>query len=359
MRRNSMRVILAGVILAAAAGAAAQEKTAGRVFDTDGTVHVPAFDLPPSELSSPQARAAQAARAKFRGGLPRLDLPIATIRSGLEAQLAPQVERMKQIYPVDIVEQTIAGVPTHVVTPHDKAVDPRHVLINLHGGGFSMCASACAMLESIPIASLGGYKVITVNYRMGPEARHPAALEDIEKVYREVLKSYMPKSVGIYGCSAGGALSAETAAWLPKHGLPEPGAIGIFGAGGVRFQTGDSAYVAAYTDGSFPAPSMSGKSLWDPSKDYFSQADLDDPVISPAKYPEVVAKFPPTLIITGTRATDMSPAIVTNSALIKARVPSRLIVGEAMGHCYVYQADLPEARDAHQATVDFFREYLK
>ena len=48
---------------------------------------------------------------------------------------------------------------------------------------------ACALLESVPIASLGGYKVITVNYRMAPEATHPAAVEDVATVYRELLKS--------------------------------------------------------------------------------------------------------------------------------------------------------------------------
>jgi acetyl esterase/lipase len=51
--------------------------------------------------------------------------------------------------------------------------------------------------------------------------------------------------------------------------------------------------------------------------------------------------------------------VVTNSALIKAGRRSTLIVGEGMGHCYIYQTDLPEARDAHQAIVNFFRENLK
>jgi len=55
---------------------------------------------------------------------------------------------------------------------------------------------------------------------------------------------------------------------------------------------------------------------------------------------------------------DMSPAVYTNSQLLKAGVRSTLIVGEAMGHCYIYQAQLPEARDAHQAIVNFFRENL-
>jgi len=354
------RLALAGVALTLITGAVnAQDTPARPSFDVDGSVHVPAFDLPASEFSSPQAKAAQAARAKMPGGAPPTNLPIATIRSGLEAQLAPQVEKMKQLYPVDIVEQTIGGVSTHVLTPHGRPADPKHILINLHGGGFSMCAGACAMLESIPMAGLGGYKVITVNYRMGPEAKHPAALEDVEKVYREVLKTYKPESVGIYGCSAGGALTAQTAAWLPMHGLPEPGAIGIFGAGGVRFRSGDSAYIAGYIDGSFPPPLKTGDRSYDMSQGYFGEADINDQVISSALHPEVLAKFPPVLLITGTRSMDMSPAIVTNSALLKARIPTRLIVGEAMGHCYIYQSYLPEARDAHQATVDFFRANLK
>ena len=38
---------------------------------------------------------------------------------------------------------------------------------------------------------------------------------------------------------------------------------------------------------------------------------------------------------------------------------STLIVGEGMGHCYIYQSSLPEAQDAYQAIVRFFRENLK
>jgi acetyl esterase/lipase len=86
---------------------------------------------------------------------------------------------------------------------------------------------------------------------------------------------------------------------------------------------------------------------------------MSDPSISPAAHPDVIAKFPPTLIITGTRAMDMSPAIVTNSQLLKAGVRSTLVVGEGMGHCYIYQSDLPEARDAYQLISTFFRENLR
>src|SRR5262249_48912425 len=152
--------------------------------------------------------------------------------------------------------------------------------------------------------------------------------------------------IGIYGCSAGGALTAQAAAWLPAHDLPPAGAIGIFGAGAVRFGAGDSAYIAGYIDGSFPPPPPQGQQPLDLTRGYFAKGDMAAPVISPALPPDVLEQFPPTLIITGTRAMDMSPAIYTNSQLIKAGRDSTLIVAEAMGHCYLYASGLPESRDA-------------
>ena len=355
-----VRGIAASIALAATtASFCADDKAAAPTFDPNGTVRVPAFDLPPSTLISKEALDAQTMRARMPRGAPSSSGDIAVARKGLEAMLAPQVSGMRKQYPVDVADETIQGIPTRIVTPSDKPFDRKHVLINLHGGGFTLCADACAMLESVPIASLGSYKVVSVNYRMAPEATHPAGVEDVATVYRELLKSYKPKNIGIYGCSAGGALTAETAAWLPAHGLPQPGAVGIFGAGAVRFGAGDSAWIAAYIDGTFPPPARSGGMQPDITRGYFGNADMADPIISPALHPDVVAKFPPTLIITGTRAMDMSPAIYTNSQLLKAGVRSTLIVGEGMGHCYIYQSNLPEARDAYQVIVNFFRENLK
>ena len=361
MRALTLMLACAAAGFAAAAPAASPAADAPQkpTFQDDGTVNVPAFQLPPSALISPQAAAMQ----RMRGHMPvvatAMDPDVTKARAQLEQFMAPQVAQVRKLYPADVVDARMGGVPVRVVTPTGKPVDPKRVLINLHGGAFSVCADGCARIESLPIASLGGFKVVTVNYRMAPEARHPAAVEDVAAVYRELLKSYRPSQIGVYGCSAGGALTAETAAWLPSHGLPQAGAIGIFGAGGVRFAQGDSAYVAAYIDGSFPAPARPGDPPT-PSIDrgYFSAADHDDPIVSPALHPDVMAKFPPTLLITGTRAMDMSPAIFTNSQLLKAGVRSTLIVGEGQGHCYVMMPQLPEAQDAYQEIVRFFQENL-
>ncbi len=340
------------------ASATADDQASRPLFDDDGVAHVPSFELPPSTLMSPEARAFMKLRAKMAGALPTMEPDIGKSRQALAAMLAPQVAQMLQAYPVEVAERNFAGVPTRVITPKDKSADPERVLINLHGGAFNTCWESCSMLESAPIAALGGYEVVSVDYRMAPEASHPAAVEDVAKVYRELLKSHAATHVGIYGCSAGGALTAQTAAWLPAHELPQAGAIGIFGAGAVRFGAGDSAYVAGYIDGSFPPPAKPGTPEIDMTRGYFTGADMADPFISPALHPDVLRKFPPTLIITGTRAMDMSPAIYTNSQLIKAGRRSTLIVGEGMGHCYFYMPQLPESRDAYEAIVRFFRENL-
>jgi acetyl esterase/lipase len=363
-RHGVLTACAAALTIGTAFPASAQDTAAGRpTFAKDGTVHVPAFDLPPSAFSSKQAADALKARA----GVPPFDIPpnidIKMMRMGMEAVLSPTVKLMQARYPADVTQQLIAGVPTRIVLPKGIKTSSNRVLINLHGGGFSMCADACALLESLPIAAVGGYKVISVNYRQGPEAKFPAASEDVAAVYRELLKTYKPSHIGIYGCSAGGALSGQVAAWLPAHGLPVPGAIGIFGSGAARFATGDSAYLSGYIDGSFPAPAPAGtnpppSALMKTMMSYFEGVDSDDPLVSPAGHLDVLAKFPPTLVITGTRAPDMSPAIYTHSQLIKAGVPGDLIVGEGLGHCYIYQADLPEAQDAYAAIAKFFRANL-
>lgn len=325
------------------------------VFSPDGTVHVPAFDLPPSDLLSPEALAAQKARAK----MPIMDrmagASIADLRAMTERGLAPRVAEMRARYAVDIVEQQIGGVRTRIITPTAGEADTSRVLINLHGGGFMMCAEGCAMVESIPIAAVGRYKVVTVDYRQGPENVFPAASQDVASVYQQLLKNYRPENIGIYGCSAGGSLTAQSVAWFADKSIPMPGAVGIFGAGGVRFGAGDSAYVTGYIDASFPPPGPDGSTIPLP---YFKGVGMNDRLVSPAAHLDIAAKFPPTLIITGTRAMDMSPAIYTNNQLLKAGVRSTLIVGEGMGHCYIYQASLPEARDAYDQIVRFFNENL-
>lgn len=336
------------------------DSTSKPVFQADGSVIVPGFVLPVSPLLSEQAAAFQ----RMRATMPAFDaagegLDVAARREQINTFMAPQIARLRGMFPVNIERSEIGSVEVLDVTPADGSHDPDRVLINLHGGAFTVGWDGVALVESIPMAVLAGYRIVSVNYRMAPEHKHPAGVEDVAAVYAELLKTYAPGRIGVYGGSAGGALTAQTAAWLPAHGLPQAGAVGIFGAGGVPFHAGESAWTAGYIDGSFPPPPADGSPLEDITRGYFDGIDeRNDPSAWPGYHLDTLATYPPTLIITGTRAMDLSPAIFTNSQLLKAGVRSTLIVGESMGHCYHYQVTMPEGRDAVDQIIAFFRENL-
>lgn len=354
--------ILVSLCAFSSAGTVAEDngiKHAVPIFQEDGSVRVPAFTLPLSPYLSPEARAQLKLRTLAAGAGAMEQSDITKRREAVERSMAPLVSLMQSTYPVKFSETVIGGVPVRMFIPESGVVDHDRVLINIHGSGFSVCAEACSMLESIPIAHLGGFKVVAVDYRMAPEAKHPAAVDDVVSVYQELLKSYEPTHIGIYGCSAGGAITAQSAARLYSSELPQAGALGILGAGAVPFSVGDSAYLSAYIEGGFPAPDEVGGSLNELSNAYFEGVDEAAPDAWPGLYPDIIKNFPPTLLVTASRAMDMTPAIVTNAALLKAGVDSTLLVAEGLGHCYMYSPQLPESHDAYELIVKFFREHLR
>ena len=107
--------------------------------------------------------------------------------------------------------ETMNGVRVFVLTPDD--IPPEHrdkVLIHIHGGCYELYPGESGTGEAIIMAGLGHYKVISVDYRMPPEAYFPAALDDVDTVYKDVLKTTDSKNVAVFGTSAGGALVLET-----------------------------------------------------------------------------------------------------------------------------------------------------
>ncbi len=142
---------------------------------------------------------------------------------------AKQSAEAKRLFPVKVEETTTAGVKTDIITPLETpAANRDRVLINLHGGGFN--SDSGSLIEGVPIANLAKIKVVSVYYRLAPENPFPAAVDDVVAVYKELLKTYKPKKIGIFGTSAGATLTAEVASKLKQAKLPMPGALGMFSA---------------------------------------------------------------------------------------------------------------------------------
>jgi epsilon-lactone hydrolase len=339
-------------------------------MDGEGTVRLPAFDVPLSAALSPEARQAFLDLSENPAAQARRELtPASTTEDILQYRatmdkelLGPLADASRKRYAVTVEEQFIDGVRTDVIRPR-PGIGPgnqNRVLINLHGGAFRVGGGLGGLVESVPVAAVAAIEVISVDYRQWPEHTYPAATEDVVKVYRALLERYAPENVGIYGCSAGGLLTAEAVAWFQKESLPRPGAIGIFCAGAGPFMGMDSTRFAMSLDPFYlsaprPVHSNPGPRVL---SGYMTGADPDDPLVFPGLSAAILEQFPPTLIITGTRDMALSSAVTLHIRLSQVEVDARLYVWEGLWHAFIYNSDLPESREAYNVIARFFNAEL-
>jgi monoterpene epsilon-lactone hydrolase len=326
----------------------------------DGTMTTVSFDLPFSSFASETARESFIKRLRSPMSLGGGD--IASTRKGSDERLIPQLEYMKSLYPYKSTKSTIGGVPVETLEPAAGIAreNKDRVLIELHGGGFVAGGGGPGgAIESIPVVGEGRIKVVAVDYRLAPEHRFPAASEDVAAVYRELLKTYRPENIGIFGCSAGGMLSGQSIAWFLKEKLPLPGAVGVFCASLHTFGEGDSAQLWTRMGSVIPiVPPAKPDGGFGRNSAYFVGASPKDPLAVPAASKEVLKKFPPTLFLTGTRAPEMSAAAQSHLELRELGVKSELYLFDGLDHGFFADARFPESRLAFKLMTRFFAENL-
>ncbi|MES2054696.1 MAG: alpha/beta hydrolase fold domain-containing protein [Pseudomonadota bacterium] len=317
-----------------------------------GDVAVPAFTAPYSAFASDEARRLFV-RDVLKPG-PPIGADIAAARRHYDRINSDRVVRLRALYPVEVKEATIGGVGAQIVTPRGgpSKANAHRVLINLHGGAFLWGAGSGALVEAIPVASVSGITVITLDYRMAPEARFPAASEDVTAAYRALLKTHKPGQIGIYGCSAGGMLTAESIAWIARQGLPRPAAIGMFCAGATEL-LGDSSVIG---------PALTGQPVAGPltmtALPYFAGAKAEDSLVVPVHDPKVLAAFPPSLLISGTRDFALSAVLKTHQELVRLGVEADLHVWDGMWHAFFSDPEPMESKEAYTVMARFFDRHL-
>src|SRR5260370_6861354 len=102
------------------------------------------------------------------------------------------------------------------------------VLLYLHGGGYFAC-SAETHRPITTFFALDGFHVFAPDYRLAPENRFPAAVEDAVAFYRALLTAgYPSRNIVVAGESAGGGLSLSLILALHDAGVPLPAAAALF-----------------------------------------------------------------------------------------------------------------------------------
>src|SRR5438270_7266147 len=204
------------------------------VVDSDGTLHFGPRTVPPPALESAEARQSYARQMFARAQTLAARSGSVAVRS-IEGHAPPAAtgrskDTALKIYPVLEESQKIAGVGVTIYSPRSIPAKNRDKVLM----EFEMDA------EAIAVASLGQCKVIKVNYRGGGPSI--PGNEDIVAVYRELLKTYKPRSIGMFGASGGCTLAQTTILWLPEKKLPLPGAVGLGTCSGGS-NPGDARYV--------------------------------------------------------------------------------------------------------------------
>jgi epsilon-lactone hydrolase len=329
-------------------GMAAQQHTNSSTIAPDGTAYVTRIVPVPRTISAEAQKSL--ARVVSDAVTPET---LEQRRAGTDKWQAGAGEISKRLYPVNVASDTIAGVPVRIVAPLNPDPSKRdRVLINLHGGGFN--SDSGSLSETIPIANLTRTKVVAVLYRLAPEHPFPAGLEDVIAVYKELLKTYQPNRIAIYGTSAGAILTAEVTSKLKQLHLPLPAATGIFSGMGDFSKLGDSFAIYALNgfSGHLDPPQAGPR-----DREYVGTTDLSDPVLSPI-YADL-SGFPPTLFITSGRDLLLSGTTVLHRAYLRAGVDAQLVVFEALPHAFWNNPTLPESKEADALMASFFDKYLK
>jgi acetyl esterase/lipase len=232
------------------------------------------------------------------------------------------------------------GIPCEWVA--GPSPDPWRVVLYLHGGGYVMGSLNTHRQLAGWISKAAGARVLNVDYRLAPEHRYPAAVDDAVAAYEWLLsQGVAPSGIVVGGDSAGGGLTAATLLAIRNRRLPMP-------AGGVLLSpwsdlTGSSESLG--TRGVLQPGGAGGTGLSDMAKQYVGSADPRDPLASPV-YADL-AGLPPLLIQVGTDEGLFDDSIRLDAAARTAAVEVEIEAYNGQGH--VFQAlawSVPEAKQA-------------
>jgi acetyl esterase len=111
-------------------------------------------------------------------------------------------------------------------TPTERlGAEPAPTMLFIHGGGWMYGDLDSHDAPCRFLAEKSGVQVLAIDYRLSPEHKFPAAVEDCQAAYRWLVEhaeevNADPDRLAVGGDSAGGALSASTAVWAAEQGLP-------------------------------------------------------------------------------------------------------------------------------------------
>jgi monoterpene epsilon-lactone hydrolase len=231
--------------------------------------------------------------------------------------------------------------------PLDKAI------LYFHGGGFRIGSVASHRDLIARIARASGCRVLAINYRLAPEHRFPAALDDALAAYGWMLDHGLKSGhVAFAGDSAGGNLVLAAMLALRERRLPLPVSAVLMSPWTDLAATGPSYVTRAEADPIHQHPMILAL-----ARNYLGgHGDPCDPLVSPL-YADLRG-MPPLLIQVGDRETVLDDSVMFADKARAAGIDVSLEVWDGMIHVFQMFGELPEARQAIASIAGFLNRHL-
>lgn len=221
-------------------------------------------------------------------------------------------------------EQPLYAEWNYVNRAHMK----KYVILYCHGGGYSTGSSLYARTLTGKLAMSTSMDVLSFDYRLAPENPYPAATQDAMRVWNYLmLLGYGARDIILAGDSAGGNLALSLTLKLKEEGRLLPRGLVLMSPWTDLTSSGKSHHTKAEID-----PVLNAEYLADMIRNYASEQDLKNPLISPLF--GAYEGFPPTYIQVGGNEILMDDSVMLYKKLLKANVSVKLDVFKGMWHVF-------------------------
>jgi acetyl esterase/lipase len=262
-----------------------------------------------------------------------VDFNLEALRAGMGVRNEPRIEGVK------LIRSKIGDVPIEwVLAP---GADPDLRLLYLHGGGWVSGSGGNYLPLAAEISVAARCAVMLPDYRLAPEHRFPAGLEDCISAHDWLTENgpsgpARAKATFIAGDSAGGNLTLATLLALRDRKRPLP-------AGGIAISAATDFTLASESLKTVHDPIISSRTMPEFRDRYLDQADPRNPLASPVfgDYRGI----PPLLIQVGDQEMLRDDSIRAARKANADGIPVTLEVWPGMVHVFQIRG-LPESREA-------------
>lgn len=223
----------------------------------------------------------------------------------------------------------------------------------LHGGGYTIGSPGGHRAMTVGLAQASTTKVFSLDYRLSPENRFPAAVDDALLGYNWLLEQgFSPSNIVVAGDSAGGGLAMALMLKLKDHNISRPSGVILLSPWTDLSLSGDSVM-----ENGKKCAMLNKIILQKCAESYLNGEDSSNPMASPLFGD--MSGMPPLLIYVSTTEAIRDDSLRLEEKAKKSGVQVKLNIWNKQPHAWpAFYPFTPESKQCVLEMGDFVKECL-